>query len=377
MIGPLYGISQEAATFATLGTSGTPIMGMTEQQLLQQILVAVANRSGGGGGGGSGTVTNVSVVTANGVSGSVANATTTPAITLTLGDITPISVNGLTLAAQATGFTIAGGTSSRTLTVLNTGTAAVLGFANVFTAAQSISVNGAASTPPLSLTGTWFTGGSATTTKPQLLIEPTGSTSTNWSTDGTGLGVNAASGFVGNLIDAQVNASARFRVSNIGSLTLGASGISNGVLIQIIGSDRSCTMGLSAFGSGLAVIGSTFDIQSSGATMRFVDGAVSTRYGSIVGIATDVLGVVGLSGAQKLSVYGSTDTTNYVRASLTAGASSITLSAERAGSASADISVNILKAGTGNIILSALPTSDPGVSGALYKDVSGIVIQSP
>jgi hypothetical protein len=36
----------------------------------------------GGGGGGSGTVTNVSVVTANGFSGSVANSTTTPAITL-------------------------------------------------------------------------------------------------------------------------------------------------------------------------------------------------------------------------------------------------------------------------------------------------------
>lgn len=42
--------------------------------------------------GGSGTVTSVSVTTANGVSGSVATATTTPAITLTLGAITPSSV---------------------------------------------------------------------------------------------------------------------------------------------------------------------------------------------------------------------------------------------------------------------------------------------
>lgn len=41
---------------------------------------------------GGGSVTSVSVVTANGVSGSVANATTTPAITLTLGAITPSSV---------------------------------------------------------------------------------------------------------------------------------------------------------------------------------------------------------------------------------------------------------------------------------------------
>lgn len=43
-------------------------------------------------GGTSGTVVDVSVVPANGVSGSVANSTTTPAITLTLGDITPTSI---------------------------------------------------------------------------------------------------------------------------------------------------------------------------------------------------------------------------------------------------------------------------------------------
>ena len=42
-----------------------------------------------------GTVTSVSVTTANGVSGTVANSTTTPAISLTLGDITPSSVTAL------------------------------------------------------------------------------------------------------------------------------------------------------------------------------------------------------------------------------------------------------------------------------------------
>ena len=51
---------------------------------------------------GSGTVISVAVTTANGVSGTVATATTTPAITLTLGAITPSSINvsGLT-ASQA------------------------------------------------------------------------------------------------------------------------------------------------------------------------------------------------------------------------------------------------------------------------------------
>ncbi len=81
----------------------------------------------------------------------------------------------------------------------------LLNAANVFTANQAVSKNGAASTPSQLFSGTWFTGGSTTTTKPQVLIEPTGTTSTAWSTNGTGLGVNAASGFTGNLLDLQVN----------------------------------------------------------------------------------------------------------------------------------------------------------------------------
>ena len=83
---------------------------------------------------GSGTVTSVSVVTANGVSGSVANATTTPAITLTLGAITPTSVaasgtvTGSNLSGTNTGdqtITLTGdvtgsGTGSFTATLANT-----------------------------------------------------------------------------------------------------------------------------------------------------------------------------------------------------------------------------------------------------------------
>jgi hypothetical protein len=44
---------------------------------------------------GLGTVTTVSIVSANGISGSVANPTTTPAITLTLGAITPTSISSI------------------------------------------------------------------------------------------------------------------------------------------------------------------------------------------------------------------------------------------------------------------------------------------
>lgn len=67
------------------------------------------------------------------------------------------------------------------------------------------STNGAASTPALLLSGTPFTGGTGTTTKPLALIETAGATSTGWNTSGTMLGVNAPSGFAGRFADFQVN----------------------------------------------------------------------------------------------------------------------------------------------------------------------------
>lgn len=61
--------------------------------------------------GGAGTVTSVSVTTANGVSGSVATSTTTPAITLTLGAITPSSVNA-SGTLQGTALTLGSATTT-------------------------------------------------------------------------------------------------------------------------------------------------------------------------------------------------------------------------------------------------------------------------
>ena len=75
------------------------------------------------------------------------------------------------------------------------------------------SYNATASSPAKAFTGTWFTGGTSTTTKPQVLIEPTGTTSTAWSTSGTGLGVNAASAFAGRLLDLQINGTSEWNFS--------------------------------------------------------------------------------------------------------------------------------------------------------------------
>jgi len=92
------------------------------------------------------------------------------------------------------------------------------------------SLNGAASAPPGTFTGTWFTGGSATTTKPQVLIEPTGATSTAWSTAGTGFGVNAASGFAGNLLDLQVNGTSQTVVGSTGLVQTNLDVYARGIL---------------------------------------------------------------------------------------------------------------------------------------------------
>jgi hypothetical protein len=81
------------------------------------------------------------------------------------------------------------------------------------------STNGAASTPVVRLTGTTFTGGTATTTKPTLLVEPTGTTSTGWSTAGTLIGANAATGFTGSLLDLQLAGVSKFSVSSSGTIT--------------------------------------------------------------------------------------------------------------------------------------------------------------
>lgn len=76
------------------------------------------------GGGGSGTVTSVSVSTANGLAGSVANATTTPAITLSTTITGILQGDGTSITAATTGNLTDAGTDG---IVITSGTGAVLG----------------------------------------------------------------------------------------------------------------------------------------------------------------------------------------------------------------------------------------------------------
>lgn len=118
------------------------------------------------------------------------------------------------------------------------------------------SLNGAASTPAFIANGTIFTGGTTTTTKPLVLIEPAGTTSTGWNPSGSAFGVNAASGFIGDLMNLQIAGTSGFKVV----------GNSSGAPAAIVnGSGGTITMA-SNNGSGFpGIIASSVSIGLSGA----------------------------------------------------------------------------------------------------------------
>lgn len=75
----------------------------------------------------------------------------------------------------------------------------------------------------LAITGAIVTGGTATTTKPLVLIEPSTATPpTTYSTSGTAFAINTPSGFGGNAIATYNNGVVSFTVSGAGAVACGA-----------------------------------------------------------------------------------------------------------------------------------------------------------
>ena len=183
--------------------------------------------------------------------------------TTTLQTITPTANRTVSLP-DATGTVALVAGSSGQLVYNNAGAqAGAPGSVVGATGDVTLGLNGAASTPPLELTGTWFTGGTATTTKPQVLIEPAGTTSTAWSTSGTGLGVNAASAFTGRLLDLQTNGTSRAVVTGAGSVGIGTT--SPAAKLHVSGAD-STNVSFNGTTKGVR-----FDFDATQATIYGVD----------------------------------------------------------------------------------------------------------
>jgi hypothetical protein len=325
--------------------------------------------------------------------------------TTTLQTITPTAARTISFP-DATGTVALVAGSSGQLLYNNAG--AVAGLSSVTTDGTNVtltgrfisSLNGAASAPPGTFTGTWFTGGTATTTKPQVLVEPTGATSTAWSTSGTGLGVNAANGFAGRLLDLQVNGTSNFNVSSTGAVSSSSSISANGS-IESAGRIFAVLGGQNGVAGGLCNFSTSFDTfifcEAGNTTLATVQSAVRARIsaaaGFLVGSTSSIgftsgalattsrdtfitrhsAGFIGASvafnsntlvtsdaaetlaqrngtNAQTLRVYGTfTDASNYVRASLSSTSTAVTLAAQTAGTGADDIPLNLTAAGTGTV----------------------------
>lgn len=147
----------------------------------------------------------------------------TGAVTANTGDYTAAKVtNALDLsnvAAQTMqgGLIMASGQSINVGIIRDTGGTAAAGIAN--NGKWSFAASSALSIPTSLWTGSPIaTGGSGTTTWPMILMQPTGTTTTTWSTAGTYLGINAASSFTGNIFDFQFNGTSRLSLSGGGTL---------------------------------------------------------------------------------------------------------------------------------------------------------------
>jgi len=198
---------------------------------------------------GNGTVNSVSVVTANGISGSVANPTSTPAITLALGAITPSSV------------AIGAGSA-----ITSSGPGGALG-SNAFTSTAYLPLAGGTLTGGLS-TNSQITSTLATGTAPFVIASTTRVANLNVATAGNADTVTTNANLTGPItsvgnatsIASQTGTGTKFVVDTSPSLVTPALGVATATSLAIGGA----TIG----SNGLAVAGHLLleGVTSTGAT---------------------------------------------------------------------------------------------------------------
>jgi len=135
------------------------------------------------------------------------------------GGVSGLTTGFLPKAASAT--TLTNSLCDEAITTANTFTCSDTQGMTLSGGPLRVTAAGAASKSQITITGTLFTGGSGTTTFPSLYINQ-GTAPTNLSTAGTEFGINAPSGFTGNMIDLKLNgaSTSSFTVSALGATTV-------------------------------------------------------------------------------------------------------------------------------------------------------------
>ena len=280
--------------------------------------------------------------------------------TTTLQTITPTAARTISFPDATGTVALVGGSSGQVLwnnAGANAGALTLTYDGSILTSSGRFinSYNATASSPAKAFTGTWFTGGTSTTTKPQVVIEPTGTTSTGWSTSGTGLGVNAASGFAGRLLDLQLNGTSNFSVSSAGQAL-----VPNGTLSNPsygFSANPDCGFYIRSTNQVGTVVDGVLKHETNANELTFFDTPIafapSTSSPSDLIVrrdAADILAQRRTTNAQTSRVYGTyTDASNFVRAALSSTSTAVTLAAETAGTGADDIPLNLTAAGTGTV----------------------------
>lgn len=188
-------------------------------------------------GGGTGTVTSVSVVTANGFAGTVATATTTPAITLTTSVTGILSGNGTAISAAST-------TGSGAVVLANTPTliTPVIGVAT----GTSLAATGVLSTGTNGGTGGQLTLNGATSGSGVLKVAAAAGA-------GIVFQLPSANGSNGNVLSTDGAGVTSWAAGPAASLTVGSTAIASGTTTRIL-YDNAGTLGeYTITGSGTVV----------------------------------------------------------------------------------------------------------------------------
>ncbi len=368
-----------------------------------------------GGAPGSGTVISVSVVTANGISGSVASPTSTPAITLSLGAITPSSVNSIVLSGSSsphlavTGTATISGTNTGDQTNItgNAGTATALQTGRAingvtFNGTAPITITAAAGT----LTGTTLASNvvissltSVGTLTDLSVTNPiTGSISGNAATVTTingkiAQGTNVTITGTGTTADPYVITSSATAATAFSALT----SATNTTAAMIVGTGAS----LAAAGSGTitatavpasGITGTTLaaSVVTSSLTTVGTLGSVSVT-GNITNAALSVSSAVATDGSKNLISVTNTGTGNNVLATsptlvtpalgaatgTSLNLSGLTISSAVATDGSKNL-VSVTNTGSGNNVLATSPTLvTPTLGAASATTINKVTITAP
>ena len=288
-------------------TSGAGVVAATDT-----ILQAIQKLNGNTAASGSGTVTSVSVVTANGLAGTVATASITPAITLTTSVTGVIKGDGTALSAATSGTDYSLGTSALATGIVKsttaTGALTIAIAADFPTLNQSTTGNAATVTTNANLTGMVTSVGNAASlgsfTSAQLATALTDET-------GSGANVFATSP---TLVTPLLGTPTSGVLTNCTGLPVvgGGTGVATTTAYGVLAGGTTATGAFQNIGTGTAAQVLTSNGAGALPTFQAASGGVTTFNGSTTGLtpATATSGAITLGGTLAVANGGTGVTTS-------------------------------------------------------------------